>query len=421
MLAETPVNPLKSEPPWNTQQTQPVQGLRCSACQLPSSVAGCVQQGSGPWQATEARRTRPHRRSCFLGVETREELVWETWELGREFTKSLTLKNVHSELQKLTFRPPISTVFSTLLPQTILLSPGTSFSLPITFRPLQKHEYSDSIEFRSKAGVFHVSLRATIPRHSLEVPDVVNVPLCAVCDTSHTTFLFRNTSKLRTNFLWEVGLPFQLTPEAGVLNPGEERRVTVVFRPQAALVYQEEATCAFGEEGENRCSVLLQGLSKYPYLQMCPEGKEGGHSAVDFGSVPVGQTLEKHFDISNPSQVSASFRLSRVRQPELLEAAFRCEVREGRVAPGSSVRVPVTFSPQTVDCTSVEYFSLSYPGALSSATLRLTGTCEGERDSQTTISTISIITTITTISTISTISIISIISIISTISTITTI
>ncbi|XP_029113584.1 cilia- and flagella-associated protein 65 [Scleropages formosus] len=377
MLTETPVNPLKSEPPWKTHGTQHAQTLRCSACRLPSSLPGC--EGSVRWQAAELRRTGVSHRCCFLGVETREELVWETWELGREFTKTLTLKNVHSELQKLSFRPPVSTVFSTILPQTILLSPGTSFSLPVTFRPLQKHEYSDSIEFRSKAGVFQVSLRATIPCHALEVPEVISVPLCAVCDTSQTTFVFRNTSKLRTNFLWEVGLPFQLSPEAGMLNPGEECSVTVVFKPQAALVYQEEASCAFGEEGESRCSVLLQGLSKYPHLQICPLEREDGRSVLEFGSVPVGQTLEKHFDIFNPSQVSTSFRLSRVQQPDLLEAVFQCEVREGRVAPGSSVRVPVTFSPQVVDCTSVEYFSLSYPGALSRAMLKVTGTCEGPR------------------------------------------
>uniref|UniRef100_A0A8C9R8F8 Si:ch1073-349o24.2 n=1 Tax=Scleropages formosus TaxID=113540 RepID=A0A8C9R8F8_SCLFO len=350
-----------------------MQTLRCSACRLPSSLPGC--EGSVRWQAAELRRTGVSHRCCFLGVETREELVWETWELGREFTKTLTLKNVHSELQKLSFRPPVSTVFSTILPQTILLSPGTSFSLPVTFRPLQKHEYSDSIEFRSKAGVFQVSLRATIPCHALEVPEVISVPLCAVCDTSQTTFVFRNTSKLRTNFLWEVGLPFQLSPEAGMLNPGEECSVTVVFKPQAALVYQEEASCAFGEEGESRCSVLLQ--AKYPHLQICPLEREDGRSVLEFGSVPVGQTLEKHFDIFNPSQVTPPPLYS--TQPDLLEAVFQCEVREGRVAPGSSVRVPVTFSPQVVDCTSVEYFSLSYPGALSRAMLKVTGTCEGPR------------------------------------------
>lgn len=41
------------------------------------------------------------------------------------------------------FRPPVSKVFTTLLPQTIILSPGTSFSLPITFHPLKEVWYPD--------------------------------------------------------------------------------------------------------------------------------------------------------------------------------------------------------------------------------------------------------------------------------------
>lgn len=37
-------------------------------------------------------------------MELNPELVWEDWELGREFTKTLVLKNIHSKLQKLHLR-----------------------------------------------------------------------------------------------------------------------------------------------------------------------------------------------------------------------------------------------------------------------------------------------------------------------------
>ncbi len=60
--------------------------------------------------------------------------------------------------------------------------------------------------------------------------------------------------------------PFQLSPETGQLNPGEECRVTVEFKPQQALVCQAEACCAFGDDGESSCTVLLRGLCEYTEL-----------------------------------------------------------------------------------------------------------------------------------------------------------
>ncbi|XP_056320794.1 cilia- and flagella-associated protein 65-like [Danio aesculapii] len=200
---------------------------------------------------------------CCLQQKTWAELVWEYWEPGLEYTKSLVLKSIHGKLQKLTFRPPSSKFFSTPFPQTIRLSPGTSFSLPVTFHPLEKCECVDAIEFECKEGTFQVCLRSVIPHHALDVPDTVILPPCAVQHCSQTSFLFQNSSKLQTVFRWFVDPPFQLSPETGQLKPGEERRVMVEFRPQQALVYKAEASCAFGTDGESRCAVLLCGLCEY--------------------------------------------------------------------------------------------------------------------------------------------------------------
>jgi len=63
-----------------------------------------------------------------------------------------------------------------------------------------------------------------------------------------------------------VDPPFQLSPETGQLKPGEECRVTVEFKPQQAAVCQAEACCAFGDDGESSCTVLLRGLCEYTKL-----------------------------------------------------------------------------------------------------------------------------------------------------------
>ncbi|XP_056292370.1 cilia- and flagella-associated protein 65 [Pseudoliparis swirei] len=340
----------------------------------------CQRQRGGKYQQQSSSQ-----RSCLLGLELKQELLWEDWDLGREFTKTLVLKNIYRKLQKLHVRPPASKFFTTFIPQLIVLSPGTSFSMPICFRPLQRCEYEDSIEFQSKDGSFQVCLRAIIPCHALEVPDSVLLPLCAVQNSSSTNFLFKNVSKLQTCFQWKCTAPFQLSPEQGLLKPGQECHVTVVFRPQEALVYQQQANCCFGEAGdeeESSCSVLLQGLAKYPCLQLRNPGttdeKEQCGPELHFGSVAVGQSLKKHFDIFNPSPVTGSFSLSPLSSGvPLMESEFVCDVTSGRVAPGGSLRALVTYTPAVVNSVSVEYLTLKCRGALNKNLLKLIGNCGG--------------------------------------------
>ncbi|XP_063069090.1 cilia- and flagella-associated protein 65 [Engraulis encrasicolus] len=391
MLTDAPANPLNPTLHWPKAPNYGKQD------QQQASPHPHPRRSSEP-----QRRGSSSQRSCFLGVETWAELVWERWEPGREFTRTLHLKNVHGRLQKLRFRPPATKFFTTIFPQVITLSPGTSFNMPVTFRPLERCEYEDTIEFQSKEGSFQVSLRATIPRHTLELPERVHLPPCAAQHSTKTTFILRNASKLRTGFQWESADPFELCPSSGELSAGEEREVMVFFRPLESRVYQCEASCTFGDQAENTCTMLLQGLAKYPYLEIVTPGeeKQGMEEAkkeeevkkeeqeqeeeeeecplLDFGTLPFGSSLEKHFHIHNPSPVASSFSLARLRRPALLESVFEFSVREGLVPPGASVQVPVCFCPLAVDCTSVEYLCLSYPGALGTPhTIKLTGSCSG--------------------------------------------
>uniref|UniRef100_A0A671V1K3 Cilia and flagella associated protein 65 n=1 Tax=Sparus aurata TaxID=8175 RepID=A0A671V1K3_SPAAU len=305
------------------------------------------------------QRKASSRQSCFLGLEMRPELVWEDWDLRREFTKTLVLKNIHNKLRKLHVRPPASKFFTTSIPQTVVISPGTSLTVPITFRPLQRCEYEDSIEFESKDGSFQVCLHATIPCRALEVPDSVLLPLCAVQHSVHTTFLLRNVSKLQTHFQWECSAPFKLSPEQGLLKPGQECDIMVVFQPQEALVYQQHACCRFGEQEdkvESCCTVLLQGL----------------------GTVTMAFSLI--FVFSALLQVTESFSLSRLSdEVPLLGSEFSCDVSRGEVAPGGSVQATVTYTPAVVDTVSVEYLALKCRGALNKSQLKLIGNCKGPK------------------------------------------
>ncbi|XP_056308541.1 cilia- and flagella-associated protein 65-like, partial [Danio aesculapii] len=115
----------------------------------------------------------------------------------------------------------------------------------------------------------------------------------------------------------------------------------------------------------------------YPHLQISSTGQEEGCKVLDFGSVAVGEFLEKHFEIHNPSTVSTAFSLSWMERPALMESVFRCEVYEGTIAPYSVLKVPVCFSPLTVDSISVDYLCLTCPGAVNEDLLKVSGTCIG--------------------------------------------
>ncbi|KAM8855968.1 cilia- and flagella-associated protein 65 isoform 2-T2 [Spinachia spinachia] len=371
MLAEARgPEPSPSRAPWNP--STPAQDSKDS--QIHPRQRGGKNRGKASSQ-----------RSCLFGLELNPELVWEDWELGREFTKTLVLKNIHSKLQKLHVRPPVSKFFATITPQIVVLSPGTSFSMPICFRPLQRCEYEDCIEFDGKDGSFQVCLRAIIPCHALEVPDSVLLPICAVQNSSKTKFLLKNVSKLQTHFQWKCTAPFQLSPEQGLLKPSQECPITAIFRPQEALVYQKQASCKFGDEGDEAkscCKVLLQGLAKYPFIQLRDPGttdeKEQCGPELHFGSLPIGQSLQKPIEVFNPSPVTASFSLSRSSSEiHLLDSEFSCDVTEGKVAAGGSLRALVTYTPAEVDTVSVEYLSLKCSGALNETPLKLIGNCVG--------------------------------------------
>lgn len=53
------------------------------------------------------------------------------------YTKIQTFTRRHGE-SFLSLRPPVSKVFKTLIRRTIIISPGTSFSMSVTFRPPQR-------------------------------------------------------------------------------------------------------------------------------------------------------------------------------------------------------------------------------------------------------------------------------------------
>ncbi|NWU94723.1 CFA65 protein, partial [Upupa epops] len=324
------------------------------------------------------------KKGVFWGIEVSKTMRWHGWELGKETIKHLILKNVHEKTQKLTYRCPSTRFFFTVFPQLITLSPGMSLSLPIVFRPTEKREYEDSICFKKAEGEFSVTLHATLPHPCLSFPAAVQLPVCAVHHVTETTFPVRNIGDLVTEFAWETPSPFYMTPDCGMLNPGAECMVKVVFQPKVAVMYDVVATCWFGGEEKQKRTIQLKALSKYPHLRVNVTGEEYEgiqpgkfQDVLCFGSVPVGMTAKKCFEIFNMSVVDAPCRIERAKDPLLQNHVFSCDVSHSVVPANGKLVLCIQFQPQTVGEHSIDYFSILSAGCLLQTVLKVVGSCKG--------------------------------------------
>ncbi|XP_004617232.2 cilia- and flagella-associated protein 65 [Sorex araneus] len=324
------------------------------------------------------------KKRVVWGLEVPMELRWKGWELGKEISKNLVLKNLSLKTQKMKYRPPKTRFFFTVIPQPIFLSPGISFTLPIIFRPLEKIEYRDQLWFEKEEGVFTVDLRATLPQHTLVVPPYLQLPMCAVGDAVQGWFCLDNVGDLPSFYSWECPSPFQILPTAGLISPGQTCHMKVSCHPVMAIIYEVQATCWYGENSEQKSCIQLRTVAKCPQLlvgilQKLPEDQdeEGEQKVLHFGPVALGNTAERKIELYNPSLVSAPFRIEKVDHTLTEDQTFWCSPVQGTVRPGEKKHVSLFFCPETLDGRTRDYFSIIPSGSTSQTPLKVIGHCRG--------------------------------------------
>ncbi|XP_033086089.1 cilia- and flagella-associated protein 65 isoform X2 [Trachypithecus francoisi] len=354
-----------------------------------AAMSACSTISARPASSMDTEMHSPKKQErvkkrVIWGIEVAEELHWKGWELGKETTRSLVLKNRSLKLQKMKYRPPKTKFFFTVIPQPIFLSPGITLTLPIVFRPLEVKEYVDQLWFEKAEGMFCVGLRATLPCHRLICPPSLQLPMCAVGDTTEACFCLDNVGDLPTFFTWEFSSPFQMLPTMGLLEPGQASQIKVTFQPLTAVIHEVQATCWYGAGSRQRSSIQLQAVAKCAQLLVsikhkCLEDQdaEGFQKLLYFGSVAVGCTSERQIRLHNPSAVNVPFRIE-ISPDELAEdQAFSCPTARGVVLPGEKKCVSVFFHPKTLDTRTVDYFSIMPSGCASKTLLKVVGFCRG--------------------------------------------
>jgi cilia- and flagella-associated protein 65 len=134
--------------------------------------------------SSHSQRAKKHANVIYSnGVEITSSIIeFSGWHPGFEYTKNLNFKNLNTKTVKLMYVIPKTKTFTTLFPKQIALSPGTTFSLPITFRPLNKVDYYDELElhqldFDTKLSV---KLVAKLPQFKLEIQESLNLGCACV-------------------------------------------------------------------------------------------------------------------------------------------------------------------------------------------------------------------------------------------------
>ncbi|XP_053386703.1 cilia- and flagella-associated protein 65-like isoform X2 [Mercenaria mercenaria] len=319
-----------------------------------------------------------------LGLEVVEKIVWQGWEPGREYTKNIVLKNVKVKTQKIKYNVPSTRFFTTLYPKQIVLSAGTSFSLPVTFRPLEKTVYDDKITFHTKEGTFEIPIKAVLPKFDLVVPSRVSFDMCAAKDFIEANFVVQNSGDLETEIEWQVGQPFTIQPEVTKLGPGENKTFKATFKPDSATGYEAQAVCKYGLEGELTVSTTFVGIGKYPHIIVSSVGKPSTtlnkdtlEAVIQFGPTAVGTTVQKMVELHNLSPVRAPYKVEHPSALSRIDTVFTCPKMQGVVPPMASVKIPITYNPNMVDVTSVDYFNVIAIGKISKSVIKCVGSSKG--------------------------------------------
>ncbi|ORX51756.1 hypothetical protein BCR36DRAFT_287578 [Piromyces finnis] len=296
------------------------------------------------------------KRQALYGIDCLSEVVFSKWNIGNEYVKVLSIKNITTKTQKIKYVLPNSKIFLLDFPQTITLCAGMSASIPITFIPEEKKIYEETLPIDCSFGRFYISISSTIPKHSIDIPKKISFSYCPVNEIARKTFILKNTGELTTTFEWKVCKPYHLIPEKGKIEPKKSIIVEVLFQPYEASVFNANIICVFGDDTSLNYTTLqkclkIDGIGKFSYINI-----EGDTRDFDFGDVYIGNEIEYPFNIVNYSNVVSNFRIT--SENKKTKPIFKFLSTSGSIPPGEVYRNKITYTPTCPNLNSIEYFNI---------------------------------------------------------------
>lgn len=287
-----------------------------------------------------------------------------TWQPGGVYTEKLIVRNVTTHVKKLKYRLPSTQYFSMAYPEPITLSPGLSYEILVTFKPVKYESYNDCIYFtvsdHTGKHSFYIPVCAMINKLVVACPNGLDLGYCPVNQVTTAKFELSNTGEVDAPYRWVVPSPFTISPEQGIIRQGKSVTITVSLTPQDASVFVSKCSCYVGE---NVTAIIpnpvlnlnISAIGKYAYISVSEE-------KVSFTNIITGKNSKKvckEFVLRNSSSVETEFQL--VRHDSDCEDMFDITPSSGILAPMSEVPVLVVYTPLAYGLYSCERYSYITP------------------------------------------------------------
>jgi hypothetical protein len=233
----------------------------------------------------------------------------------------------------------------------VSLTTGQTLSVPVRFTPTVAGGATGSLSFATDSGVVALDLHGTGTRPGLGATPATlafgTVPTGAH-KTISVSIVNTGTSAVTISGFTAPGAPFTATgfPAAGsTIAAGASVAVSVTYTPTVAGD-QTGALSVASSAGSVTVPITGTAVTGASHLTITPD-------PVDFGSVPVGQTVTRTFDIANTGNIILT--LTKAAPPV---GAFNTTtpVSEGQqLSPGDVIHQTVTFTPTTTGAQSAVY------------------------------------------------------------------
>jgi hypothetical protein len=227
----------------------------------------------------------------------------------------------------------------------VTLHQGDTLSVPVGYAPTTWGAATATLAFGTDAGTVGVDLHGNGTQPGLGATPAqltFGQVRTGAAKSLGVTIVNTGTQPETVTGATPPSGPFTATnlPAAGtVLQPGASTVVTVTYAPTAGSdtgVSDSGQLTVAGDAGSVTVPLAGTALTGQPQLTVTPKG-------LDYGTVPVGQSLTKTFDISNTGTVPLTITKAKAPTGVFATAA---QVAEGQVlAPGDVIHQTVTFTP----------------------------------------------------------------------------
>jgi hypothetical protein len=175
---------------------------------------------------------------CCASRPHTDSLHFEGWTIGDSITKNIVLKNLLFTAVRVTPSVPKTESFTLKTkPQTVLVSAGTTLSIPVVFRAKEASDLDDVLEISTPEGIVKVALQARLPRPALTLPAQLTCPVTAVGATHTQKFILANDTAQSVVWMLSTDGCFTVSPTGGQLAPRETASITLTFKPTDARTH----------------------------------------------------------------------------------------------------------------------------------------------------------------------------------------